>query len=137
MPPDKRDALAAVERLTRSCEAVLDASVVSVIVHGSLTLDDFQPGRSDLDLLLVVDDALSTPETESLVSVVRDADPGPAGGIDLTVVTREAAAAVADRPCLELHVGPLPRTVTGPGDRRTRRPRARPVARAVHGQGGR
>ena len=102
---DERKAVAAVERLARSCVAALDVPVVSAILHGSLTLDDFRAGRSDLDLLLVVDGNLTTSETEALVAVVRDADPRPADGIDLTVVTRESAAAPAERPCLELHVG--------------------------------
>jgi hypothetical protein len=101
---DDREAVAAVERLAHSCVEVLETPVVSSILHGSLTLDDFRDGRSDLDLLLVVDGHLATDEGEALVAVVRDADPGPAGtGIDLTVVTREAAAAPAPR--LELHVG--------------------------------
>jgi len=32
-----------------------------VILHGSLTLDDYIPGRSDLDLLVVVDHPSATP----------------------------------------------------------------------------
>ena len=99
------DAVAAVERLVGSCEAVLDTPVVSAILHGSLALADFRPGRSDLDLLIVVDDPLADSEADALVAAVRDADPGPAGGIDLVVVTRESAAAPAERARLELHVG--------------------------------
>lgn len=102
---DERQAVTAVEHLARSCAAALDVPVVSAILHGSLTLDDFQAGRSDLDLLLVVDGNLTARETEALVAVVRDADPRPADGIDLTVVTQESAAVPAERPCLELHVG--------------------------------
>lgn len=102
---DEQHAVAAVERLARSCVGVLDAPPASAILHGSLTLGDFRPGRSDLDLLLVVGGALTAREDDALVAVVRDADPSPADGIDLTVLTRACAAAPAERPCLELHVG--------------------------------
>ena len=102
---DEQKAVAAVEHLARSCVAAVDVPVVSAILHGSLTLDDFRPGRSDLDLLLVVDGDLTPSEAQALVAVVRDADPRPADGIDLTVVTRESAAAPAEHPSLELHVG--------------------------------
>jgi predicted nucleotidyltransferase len=105
---DGRKALAAVERLARSSVAVLHVPVVSTILYGSLTLDDFQAGRSDLDLLVVVDGNLVEREVQALVAVVREADLGPAGGIDLIVVTRECAAAPAERPCQELHVGRYP-----------------------------
>jgi hypothetical protein len=97
-------AFVAVRRLASSCAAALDAPVVSAIVHGSLTLDDFRPGRSDLDLLLVVEGGLTAPESDALVGVVRDADLGPAGGIDLLVVTREVAAAPTEHPSVELQV---------------------------------
>ena len=100
---DEREAVAAVEQLAAACVAVVETSVVSTILHGSLTLDDFQRGRSDLDLLIVVDGPLTESEAEALVAVVREADPGPAGGIDLLVVTR-ASAAVPEA-CLELQVG--------------------------------
>ena len=102
---DVEAALDAVRKLASSCAAVLDAPVVSAVVHGSLTLDDFRPGASDLDLLLVVEGALTPSEADALVTVVRDADPDPAGGIDLLVVTREVAAAPIGRPSVELQVG--------------------------------
>jgi predicted nucleotidyltransferase len=110
---DEQKAVAAVERLAASGVAVLDTSVASTILYGSLTLDDFQPGRSDLDLLVVVDRNLAAREVDALVAVVREADLGPAGGIDLVVVTRESAAAPAECPCQELHVGRYPGTAVG------------------------
>ena len=100
---DERVAVAAVERLAASCVAVLETSVVSTILHGSLTLGDFQRDRSDLDLLIVVEGPLTESEAEALVAVVRDADPGPARGIDLLVVTRASAA--LPEASLELQVG--------------------------------
>lgn len=98
-------AVAAAARLADSCSDVLGTALVSAILHGSLTMDDFRPGRSDLDLLLIVERGLTSGESDALVEVVRAADPGPAGGVDLLVVTRRAAQAPAENPGRELLVG--------------------------------
>jgi hypothetical protein len=103
------DALAAAQRLADSCADVLRSGLVAAILHGSLTQHDFRPGESDLDLLLVVERALSRHEAEALVEVGRSAASGPADGIDLLVVTRQAAALATDEdPGRELGVGRWP-----------------------------
>jgi len=58
----------------------------------------------------VVLDSLTDSEVDALVRVVREADLGPASGIDLTVVTHAVASAPAPSPALELHVGRYPGT---------------------------
>lgn len=106
-------AFTAVESLATSCAEVLGANIVSAIIHGSLTQADFRPGKSDLDLLLVVERALSADEAAGLIRAVESAALGPAAGIDLLVVTRHAAAVTsAQDPARELLVGRWP----GPGD---------------------
>jgi predicted nucleotidyltransferase len=105
MDQTERRAAAAAGRLASSLGGVLGATVRSVVLHGSSTLGDFQPGRSDLDLLVVVDRELTEREIESLVGVARDADPSPAGGLDLLVVTATTAADPREHPALELQVG--------------------------------
>jgi hypothetical protein len=102
-------ALAAVERLVESCADVLRSALAAAIVHGSLTQDDFWPGKSDLDLLLVVESALSPHQAEALIEVVESAALGPAAGIDLLVVTRQTAAvASVEDPGRELWIGRWP-----------------------------
>src|SRR4051794_12885531 len=98
-------AVASARRLADSCADILRSALVSAVLHGSATTDDFRPGTSDLDLLLVVECGLTTTEADALVEVVRGADPGPAGGVDLLVVTRQTAESPADHPGRELAVG--------------------------------
>ncbi len=98
-------AIEAATRLADVCDGILHETLVGAILHGSLTMDDFQPGTSDLDLLLVVERGLTSSEADALVEAVRGADPGPAGGVDLLVVTRRTAATPGDCPRLELLVG--------------------------------
>jgi hypothetical protein len=98
-------AVATVTRVAESCNGVLNGSLVSAILHGSLTLGDFKPGRSDLDLILVVERSVTAETAEALVEVVRTAELSPAGGLDLLVVTRAVARDAADNPSRELSVG--------------------------------
>ena len=53
------EALRFAEVLARSCSEALGDTVTGVILHGSVTLDDYVPGRSDVDLLVIVEDPLS------------------------------------------------------------------------------
>lgn len=53
------DALAFAKTLAASCARTIGESVAGVILHGSLTLGDYVPGRSDVDLLVVVDAPLT------------------------------------------------------------------------------
>lgn len=101
-------AVAAAKRLADSCTDILQTTLVSAVLHGSLTMDDFRPGRSDLDLLIVVERGLTSSEADALVGAVRAADLGPAGGVDLLVVTRRTAETAADCPGRELLVGRWP-----------------------------
>jgi predicted nucleotidyltransferase len=54
------------QTLARSCAGALGKTVAGVILHGSLTLDDYVPGRSDVDLLAVVQDPLTDAQLAAL-----------------------------------------------------------------------
>jgi Nucleotidyltransferase domain len=92
------------EELAGSCAAALGRAVAGVILHGSLTLDDYLPGRSDIDLLVVIDhppsDARLTALTEAMASR-RAPAPGP---VDLRLVTRQVAASPTPAPPLEAYL---------------------------------
>jgi len=58
--------------LTRFVSEVLQAvPVVAVWVHGSLAMGDFQPGRSDLDLIAVVEGPLDAEQRSRLARIHR------------------------------------------------------------------
>ncbi|MCW3814241.1 DUF4111 domain-containing protein [Micromonospora sp. DR5-3] len=102
---DDGPARAAAEELARAVVDIVGGAVRSVILHGSLAASGFRSGRSDIDLLVVVDGGLSDPQLDALVDRVRQADLGSSAGIDLHVVTAEVAGAPTPTPPLELHVG--------------------------------
>jgi hypothetical protein len=82
-----------------------------VILHGSLTLDDYVPGRSDVDLLVVVEEPLSDAQLDALTEAVGGNRPGAPGRVDLRVVTREVACSPTPAPPMEAYIELTP----GPG----------------------
>jgi predicted nucleotidyltransferase len=102
--PEAHAALAFARRLVEISSQLLGEGLLSVILHGSLTFDDYMPGQSDIDLLAIVDHALSDSEIDSLTRAVtaeRAQAPGP---VDLRFVTRAVARRPPEPPPLELYI---------------------------------
>ena len=96
---------------TRAAGALGDAAtrllgddVAAVFLHGSLTLGGYEPGRSDIDLLVVVERELTDDELGSLPRALAKTGSNPASAADLRVVDRSAVAMPAQSPFLELYV---------------------------------
>jgi predicted nucleotidyltransferase len=90
--------MAFAERLaSRCCDALGDA-IVAVILHGSLARGDFTPGRSDIDLLAIVEEPLSD---EQVAAVGSALDQRARARVDLRIVTRTTAASPTPSPELE------------------------------------
>jgi DNA-binding CsgD family transcriptional regulator len=92
------------ETLAGSCAGALGQAVAGVILHGSLTLDDDVPGRSDVDLLVVVDDPLTDAQVAALTEAVERQRPQAPGRVDLRVVTRQVAASPTPALPMELSI---------------------------------
>jgi hypothetical protein len=90
--------------LARACAGALGPATAGVIVHGSLTLGDYVPGRSDLDLLVVVDQPLGDAQLAALVEVMASRRAEAPGPVDLRLVTRQVAAAPTPAPPLEAYL---------------------------------
>jgi Domain of unknown function (DUF4111)/Nucleotidyltransferase domain len=137
--------MSALDAADRICGSVLDivgAAGRSVILHGSLAVGGFCPGRSDIDLLVVIDGGLTDAQATALEGVVREADVGTAAGIDLHVVTVRAAGTPARAPALELYLGrhrrsptalEVERRVAGSSDLATELSMARSGGRSLTG----
>jgi predicted nucleotidyltransferase len=79
-------ALQFAETLARSCSRALGETVAGVILHGSLTLGDYLPGSSDVDLLVVVDEPLTDRQLAALTEAAaghRLGAPGAGSGVQV------------------------------------------------------
>ena len=90
--------------LARTVAAALGNAVAGVILHGSLTLDDYLPGRSDIDLLVVVDHPLGDARLAALTGAMTAQPPQAPGPVDLRLVTRQVAAAPTPAPPMEAYL---------------------------------
>ena len=110
---EERSTLAAAERSADFFTDVVGAAVRSMILYGSLAAGGFRLGRSDIDVLAVIDGGLSEAQVEALDRWVRRAEIGGAAGVDLHVVTAEAASTPARAVPVELYLGRHDRSGTG------------------------
>jgi hypothetical protein len=98
------EALRFAETLARSCSHALGEQVAGVILHGSLTLADYLPCRSDVDLLVVVDHPLGDAQLAALVEVMASRRAEAPGVVDLRLVTWQVAASPIPAPPLEAYL---------------------------------
>jgi hypothetical protein len=83
----------------------LEEKLVGVYVGGSYALEDYERGRSDLDVAAVVETPLPPATKAKVVAAVRhEALPCPARGLELVVYTAGAAAARATQAAFELNL---------------------------------
>jgi hypothetical protein len=104
----RRRATAFAERLASRCASALGEQLVAAILHGSLTLGDFTPGRGDVDLLLVVERPLSDDEIDALRAAVEVLGEPADSRVDLRVVTRQVASSPSPAPAMEAYVALAP-----------------------------
>jgi streptomycin 3"-adenylyltransferase len=83
----------------------LGPALVGVYLHGSAAFGDYDPARSDIDILAVCAGPLSAGERARLgAGLGRDALPCPAdAGLEFSLVTRAAARDPTRAPSYELH----------------------------------
>lgn len=102
MDPEARRYLA---DLVTAARELLGVRLFGAYAAGSLALDAYQPGRSDIDVALVVDSALQDGTKQALVSALRhEALPCPARGLELVLYRRDVAASGTPGPGFEVEL---------------------------------
>jgi hypothetical protein len=93
------------EALVDTAREVLGTAFVGAYAAGSLALDAFQPGRSDIDIALLCRDQLSDAVKWELTARLRhNALPCPARGLELVVYTVATAQSGTAEPGFELEL---------------------------------
>lgn len=90
--------------IVEDAKALLGENLVGVYLHGSLVMGCFNPQKSDVDLIVVVEappsDAVKRAFLETVVAYNAK---GPAKGVEMSVVLREACRPFAYPTPYELH----------------------------------
>ena len=91
-------------RFTEMSQDVLGENLVGVYLHGSLAMGGFNPAKSDLDLLVVVEDAvMDETKIKFLRQVVKLNEEAPAKGIEMSIVRRKYISPFVYPTPYELH----------------------------------
>jgi hypothetical protein len=100
--PEVDDYLA---ELAHTCRHLLGDALVGVYAGGSLALDGYRPGRSDIDVAVVVDPGLDEVTKRALVQGLRhESLPCPARGLELVVYRADVAASGGTEPGFEVEL---------------------------------
>ena len=103
-PATRAEALGFARRVTAISRRELGEELRSVILHGSLVFDDYRPGHSDVDLLVIVKRPLDDAQIARLADIVVAEQTAAPARLDLRVVTEAAAANPSEAPPMELYV---------------------------------
>jgi hypothetical protein len=100
---------AAVQRylteLVGAARGVLHDNLIAAYAGGSVALDAYVPGVSDVDVALVCEEAVDEDRQRGLVSMLRhEALPCPARGLELVVYRRAVTQAGTPEPAFELEL---------------------------------
>ena len=84
--------------------SILRENLVGIYLHGSAVMGCFNPEKSDVDLIVVVDEPLSDPVKRAFMDmVVMCSAMGPAKGIEMSVVLRRVCKPFVYPTPFELH----------------------------------
>jgi hypothetical protein len=93
------------KKLVAAARAVLGDNLVGAYAAGSLCLDAYEPGRSDIDVALVCERAVDTEQKRQLVSRLRhETLRCPARGLELVLYQRGVARSGTPDPGYELEL---------------------------------
>ena len=91
--------------LVQTARRVLGRKLIAAYGAGSVALDDYLPGRSDIDVALVCEDRLPLEQKHALVARLRhEALPCPARGLELVVYRRTVAQSGTREPGFEVEL---------------------------------
>lgn len=91
-------------QFTKMSRETLKDNLVGIYLHGSAAMDCFNPQKSDLDLILVVQDGLSDDDKMTFMeNVVKLNEKAPEKGIELSIVKKEFCDSFVYPTPFELH----------------------------------
>lgn len=96
--------------LTDRTRTVLGSDLVGVYAAGSLALNAYEHGRSDIDIAVVCRAGITLPTKRAFVDALRhESLPCPARGLELVVYRKDVAAAGTSDPGFEVELNTGPR----------------------------
>lgn len=93
---------------TEMSKEILGNNLTGIYLHGSYSMGCFNPHKSDLDLLLVIEDDISDEQKMAFMkNVVKMNEEAPAKGIEMSILKREFCNPFVYPTPFELHFSPM------------------------------
>lgn len=97
-----------IDEFTAMTKDLLGNNLTGIYLHGSMAMNCFNPEKSDIDLLLVIEnDITNLQKTNFMKQVVLLNEQAPAKGLELSIVKREYCKPVVYPTPFELHFSPM------------------------------
>lgn len=89
-------------------QQIMEEKLTGIYLHGSMAMGCFNPKKSDIDLIVIVEDCISdTQKMQFMEQVVRLNEQAPAKGLEISVVKREYCNPFIYPTPFELHFSPM------------------------------
>lgn len=99
---------ALLNELADASKQIFGEKLVGIYLHGSLAMGCFNPEKSDIDLILVIEKEITDEEKQQFMNiVVKLNENAPKKGLELSVVKREVCHPFTYPTPFELHFSPM------------------------------
>lgn len=96
-----------IDEFTTMSKEIIGDKLTGIYLHGSMAMDCFNPEKSDIDLLIVIEnDITDVQKMEFMKQVVKLNEQAPAKGLEISVVKREYCKPFVYPTPFELHFSP-------------------------------
>lgn len=95
------------DEFTAISKEIIGDNLIGIYLHGSMAMDCFNPEKSDIDLLIVIENDLTdVQKMEFMKQIVKLNKHAPAKGLEISVVKREYCKPFVYPTPFELHFSP-------------------------------
>jgi len=79
-----------IDKFSAKCEEVFNSHLTGVYLHGSMAMDCFNPGKSDIDLMIIVENNIANSQKIKFMDdVMKLNEQGPVKGLEFSIVQRK------------------------------------------------
>lgn len=97
-----------IDEFTAITKNIINANLTGIYLHGSLAMNCFNPKKSDIDIILVIEHSMTDSQKMGLMNqIVKLNERAPAKGLEISVVKREYCKPFVYPTPFELHFSPM------------------------------
>jgi len=95
------------DKIVDQCKKILGKELIGVYLHGSMAMGCFNPDKSDIDLIVIIEESISDAQKlEFMKCIVELNGKAPAKGLEISIVKRKYCSPFRYPTPFELHFSP-------------------------------